>query len=71
MHLESFSRNAADLIRLRRAIYGPEDAQALMMGCFRRSKAGRTINERTVLTVWSELDAEANAMLERLGAGVL
>jgi hypothetical protein len=54
--LETFSRNAADLIRLRAAFYGPEDAKVLMMRCYRRSKATK-INERTVLNAWAELDA--------------
>jgi hypothetical protein len=52
---ESFSRNAADLLRLRRALYGLEDAQALMLRCFRRSKASK-ISETTVLNCWSEQD---------------
>jgi hypothetical protein len=60
---ESFSRTASDWIRLRLALYGPEDAQALIRSCYRRSKSDR-INERTVLAAWAELDAAKNAALK-------
>jgi len=63
MELETFSKTAADWIRLRRALYGPEEAKALMMRCYRRSKSGR-INERTVLAAWQELDDALNAVIQ-------
>lgn len=53
--METFSRNAADLIRLRAWLYGWDDAKVLMMRCYRRSRAER-VNEATVLRVWIELD---------------
>jgi len=60
---ESFSKSAADWIRLRLALYGPEDAQSLVRRCYRRSRADR-INERTVLAAWQELDDALNAVIE-------
>jgi hypothetical protein len=60
---ESFSRNAADMIRLRRALYGPDDAKALMMRCFKRSPKAVKINETTVLNCWEEQDDAADAAL--------
>lgn len=64
MKLESFSRNAGDLIRLRAALYGPEQAQALMLRCFKRSRRGRKVNETTVLNCWSEMDEAIKKVLE-------
>ena len=58
--LTTFSKNAADLVRLRAWLYGWGDAQVLMMRCYRRSKA-TTVNERTVGNVWAELDAAMDA----------
>lgn len=63
MAFESFSKTAADWIRLRLALYGEKDAQALVLRCYRRSKADR-INERTVLAAWSEQDKALDAALE-------
>lgn len=63
MPLESFSKNAADWIRLRLAFYGPDDAQALMLRCFRRSQSEH-INERTVLAEWAVQDALIIAALD-------
>lgn len=60
--LETFSNNAADLIRLRAWLYGWPDAKVLMIRCYRRSKASR-INETTVLNQWRALDAA----MERAG----
>jgi hypothetical protein len=60
---ESFSVMASDWIRLRRALYGAEDAQALMLRCFRLSHSGRKVNERTVLRAWSEQDRSINKAL--------
>lgn len=57
---DSFSVNAADAIRLRRALYGPLDAQALILRCFKRSKAGK-VNESTVWNCWQEQDDELDA----------
>lgn len=62
MNLETFSRNASDWIRLRRALYGAEDAQALMLRCFKSSKAGK-VNETTVLNCWQAQDDELDAAL--------
>ena len=60
--LTSFSVNARDWIRLRRALYGPEDAQALMLRCFKASKANK-INETTVQNVWQAQDDALEAAL--------
>lgn len=59
---ESFSANAADAVRLRRALYGREDAQALMMRCFKKSKAVK-VNETTVWNCWQEQDDEQEAAM--------
>lgn len=66
--LESFTPNAADLIRLRRALYGPEQAQSLILRCFKRRPASVKINLRTAETAWAELDAEIHAQLDQCGA---
>lgn len=66
MTLETFSRNAADLVRLRRALYGVEDTQALVLRCYARSKSEK-INERTVLAVWDEMDKASHAALDAAG----
>lgn len=50
------------MIRLRLALYGPEDAQALMRRCYRRSKSDH-INERTVWAAWQEQDDALDAAL--------
>lgn len=63
MTLESFSKVAADWIRLRRALYGPEEAQQLMRRCFQRSRSEK-INETTVLACWQEMDDEWNAAIK-------
>lgn len=53
--LESFSQLAGDLIRLRRALYGPDDAKFLILACARRSRSAK-INVRTVERVWQAMD---------------
>jgi len=60
--MDSFSKPAADVVRLRRALYGPEDAQALMLRCFKRSKATR-VNETTVWHCWQDQDDALDAAL--------
>ena len=60
--MSSFSVNARDLIRLRRALYGPEDAQALKLRCFKASKASK-INETTVQNAWQAQDDALDAAL--------
>jgi hypothetical protein len=64
MTFETFTNVAADWIRLRLALYGPEDAQALMFRCFKRQR-GRDakVNERTVLACWQAQDDAVNEAL--------
>lgn len=44
------------------SLYGPEDAQALMLRCFKRSKATR-VNEVTVWNCWQDQDDALDAAL--------
>lgn len=55
MVMDTLSRNARDLVALRRWLYGDESAQRLMLGAYRRSKAAK-VNEATILRVWVSMD---------------
>lgn len=61
---ECFSLNASDLIRLRRALYGPDDAKALMLRCYRKHPKATRINETMLLDSWQEQDDALNEALE-------
>lgn len=62
--LETFSRTAADLIRLRLALYGGKDAQALVLRCYKRQGRRRgKVTEPTVLACWQEQDDALDAAL--------
>lgn len=52
---EHFSANAADLIRLHRAMCGAKIAQRIMLECFKRRPKSDRINEQTVCNVLQEL----------------
>lgn len=54
---DTLSRNARDLVQLRRALYGAASAKRLLLAAFRLSKASR-VSERTILRAWDAIDAE-------------
>jgi hypothetical protein len=60
---DHFSVNAADLVRLRRALYGADDAKTLMMNCFKVRPNSTRVNETTVLNQWQLMDDTACAAL--------
>ena len=61
-NLSSFSVNARDWLQLRRALYGIEDMQGLMLRCFKSSSANK-VNETTVLNCWQQQDDVLDAAL--------
>ncbi len=60
---ESFSAVASDVVRLRLAMYGPQQAQLLMRVCFRLSKRGK-ISEPTAWKAWQMIDDAWDQLVE-------
>lgn len=61
--MEMFSKPAAGWIALRRALYGDQDAKALVLRCFKTHPKVAKVTEPMVLNCWQAQDDALNAAL--------